>query len=414
MQTDVAIIGGGLCGLLCAAFLREQGLEAVVLEADRIGSGTTGGTTAVLTAQHDLLYQDLEKRAGTGAARAYLENNLWAVERYRQLAEHIDCDFETCDSVMYDTGRTDKLMREVSVLKRLGFRAAFSKETELPFAVAGCVRYPGMAQFHPLKFLAGMAQGLQIFEKTRVTKVAGNTVITDRGNVAAKRIIVACRFPTLNRHGLYWVKMYQCRSYILALAHAGQLAASYVDGGKAGYYFRSYGDLLLVGGGDQRVGRRSRGFPYVAEFVKTHYPDSVIRYAWAAQDCMSLDGVPYIGRYSPALPNVYVLTGFNEWGMTHSLIGAAVLCDMLTGKEPETHRLYDPRRSMLKPQLFCNLGATLLNFAKPTVKRCPHLGCGLNWNKNENTRDCPCHGSRFSEKGELLDGPATKGLGARD
>ena len=408
IETDVAIVGGGLAGLLCAAFLREAGLETVVLEADRIGSGTTGGTTAVLTAQHDVLYQDLEKRAGFDGARAYLNANLWALERFAALAQHIDCDFETCDSVMYDANDAAKLQREVGVLKRLGYSAAFSTETELPFDVAGTLRYPDMAQFHPLKFLAGLAQGHTIFEQTRVTKIEGNTLFTDRGNVSAKRIIVATRFPILNKHGWYWLKMYQTRSYILALEGAGRLSASYVDGGKAGFYFRSYGDLLLVGGGDQRVGRKSRGFPYVAAFVQEHYPDADLRYAWAAQDCMSLDQVPYIGRYSPALPHVFVLTGFNEWGMTHAMIGAARLCDMLTGKTPETPKLYNPRRSIFKPQLFANLGATLLNFVKPTAKRCPHLGCGLTWNDRERSWDCPCHGSRFTEDGGLIDGPAFK------
>lgn len=405
---DVLVIGGGMAGVLCARELAARGIDYALVEAKTIGSGITRGTTAVLTAQHDTPYTKLIKRFGAEKARQYLRANLDAVERFRLLAKEIPCDFEDAPSVVYSLTDEDSMRREANALRDLGFPAEFQKKTRLPFDIAGAVRFPGMAQFHPLKFLYGAARRLSVYENTFVRRMEGNAAITDNGVIRAKSVIIATHFPFINSHGLYFMKMYQMRSFVIALADAPALGGTYVELADDGMYFRGYGGLLLVGGGDRRTGRGCGGFEKVRSFIRRYYPHSTEQCAWATQDCMSLDGVPYIGRYSPATPNLYVATGFNEWGMTSSMAAASVLADMIEGRENPYAPVFLPQRGMLRPQLFANLGTTLADFIIPTARRCSHLGCALVWNKEERSWDCPCHGSRFGAHGRLIDNPAMK------
>ena len=405
---EVLVIGGGMAGMLCALELHARGVDVILVEGQTIGSGTTRGTTAVLSAQHDTLYSTLIRRFGEEKARLYLEANLWALARFRALSQKIPCDFEEKPSFMYSQNDAQFLRREVECVRRLGFPAQFVKKTHLPFEIAGAVLYPEMAQFHPLKFLYGAARELRVYENSFVHRMEGTTVFTDQASIRAKKIIVASHFPFINRHGLFFMKMFQMRSFVVALEHAPDLNVTYVDAGEAGMYFRNYGNLLLVGGGDRRTGHHCGGFETVRGFIRRYFPLARETSAWATQDCMSLDGVPYIGRYSPATPNLFVATGFNEWGMTSSMVAASLLADMITGRKNPFAPVFAPGRSMLRAQLFLNLGATLANFVIPTPKRCTHLGCALSRNREEGSYDCPCHGSRFDEHGHVLDNPAMK------
>ena len=143
------------------------------------------------------------------------------------------------------------------------------------------------------------------------------------------------------------------------------------------------------------------------DFSRFHYPEAKITHHWATQDCMSLDGIPYIGQYSAKTPNLYVATGFNKWGMTSSMVAARMLTDLITGKGSPYADLFSPSRSILRPQLGINAWEAARNLLTPTAKRCPHMGCALKWNSQEHSWDCPCHGSRFTESGKLIDNPAT-------
>lgn len=408
VSTDVLVIGGGMAGVLCARALTERGADCLLVEANRVGGGVTRGTTAVLTAQHDTLYSDMIRMFGAHTAKQYLDANLDAVSRFRKLSESIPCDFKDCPSVMYTSSDAETLRREADAVRGLGFPAEYVTETELPVSCAGAVKYPGMAQFHPLKFLYGAAEGLKIYENTPVRGIRDGVAYTDHGKIRAKKIIVAAHFPFINRRGLFFMKLYQLRSFVIALENAPVINATYVNYADEGMYFRRYGDLLLVGGGDHRPGCKTGGFGAVRSYIQSHFPDAKEKYAWAAQDCMSLDGVPYIGQYSPATPELLVATGFNEWGMTSSMAASQILADMVEEKENRFAEVFSPQRSMMHAQLFANLGTTLGDFVIPTVKRCPHLGCALRWNAAEHTWDCPCHGSRFDENGKILNNPATK------
>lgn len=407
-RTQVLVIGGGMAGILCAWQLQQAGKEVLLLEANQIGSGITAKTTAVLTAQHDYLYQDMVKDFGVETAGAYLKANLKAVDMFQELSQKIPCDFENKSSVQFATGSKKRLLREASVVNNLGFHARFLKKLEFPEDATCAVEYPNMAQFHPLKFLHGLAENLQIYENSRVLDIKGTRAILRQGEVNAEQIIVATHFPFINRHGLYFMKLYQNRSYVLALENAPDPGVTLAELAGQGIYMRRYNDLLLVGGGDHRTGKTKDGFSFLQNYVQMRFPRSRVRYAWANQDCMSLDGLPYVGRYNPGAPNVYVATGFNAWGMTNSMVAANVLTDQILGRDNLLSYPLRPNRSMLHKQLLSNLGTTASDYVSLTTKRCPHMGCALKWNPWEHSWDCPCHGSRFDADGTLLDTPAQK------
>ena len=231
--------------------------------------------------------------------------------------------------------------------------------------------------------------------------------ITTGGMITAKNILLTTHFPTLNKHGGFFLKLYQHRSYVLALEHVPLIEGMYVDDSGTGLSFRRQGDLLLLGGGGHRTGKKGGGWKELERFAARHWPGALVRARWATQDCMSLDGLPYVGQYSPNTPDLWVATGFNKWGMTNSMAAALVLERLIRGKDHPCRELLDPSRSILHPQLAANLWESTVNLLTPTTPRCPHLGCALKWNPAERSWDCPCHGSRFDADGNLLNGPAT-------
>ena len=367
----------------------------------------TGATTAKITTQHGLLYSRLVKEMGYDKARLYFEANRRALDTYREMSRVYPCDFAEATSFVYLQEGEQRLVEEAETVRRLGFPAEKVNVKELPFKVAGAVRFPGQAQFNPVKFFSQIAKGLNIYEKTFVREMAPNQVTTGNGTVRARKIIIASHFPILNKHGYYYLKMYQSRSYVIALENAQKLEGMYVDGNENGLSFRNYGDLLLLGGGGHRTGKKGGNWQELRDFAKKCYPEATEKYHWATQDCMTLDGVPYIGKYSNGTEGLYVATGFNKWGMTSSMAAAQLLSNIVMGTGNRYENVFNPSRSIIRPQLFVNAGEAIVNLIGFSKKRCPHMGCRLKWNKAENTWDCPCHGSRFSEEGRLLDNPST-------
>lgn len=409
-KTDVLVVGGGITGLLCAYMLKTHGVDCILLEADRICRGVTQNTTAKITVQHGFLYDKLLKRFGKEKAQMYLRANERALQNYRALYSRIACDFEEKDNIVYTVKSRQAAERELRALEKLGVTASFEETLPVPIEIAGAVRVQRQAQFNPLKFLAQIAKTLEIYEQTKVFELRENHAYTAHGTVEAKQFIIATHFPIFNKYGGYFLKLYQERSYALALENGPQIDGMYVDEAPKGMSFRNYGDYLLLGGGDHRTGKPGGNYGELRSFAKVHYPACAEAYVWATQDCMSLDGVPYIGQYSKALPNVYVATGFNKWGMTSSMAAAEILCDIVLGKENDCAPVFSPSRNMLTVQLAVNGGTFLTSVLTPTKKRCPHLGCALKWNPTEHTWDCPCHGSRFAEDGKLIENPATDDL----
>ena len=406
-NTDILIIGGGITGILCAYKLKNAGVDCILVEANEISGGITKNTTAKITLGHGLIYDKMIKRFGEDKTRLYIDAQNKAIKEYARLCEKIDCDYETRDNYVYSMGDRKKIEKEVAALGRLGMKAESLDACELPFTVAGAVRVRDQAQFHPLKFLYTIAKDLPIYEHTKVVELMPHKAITNHGEITYKKLIIATHFPMLNKHGLYYLKLYQHRSYVLALKNAKKVEGMYVDESDTGLSFRSYGDLLLLGGGGHRTGKQGGCWQELEDFARKYYKNAEIVGKWATQDCMTLDDIPYIGQYSRSTPDVFVATGFNKWGMTNAMVAADILCDLVRGKSNPYAAVFDPSRTVLHPQLVLNTFESTVGLLTPTAPRCPHLGCALNYNKVEHTWDCPCHGSRFSEHGELIDNPAT-------
>lgn len=410
MKTDVLIIGGGMAGILCCYFLGLSGIDHILVEGKNICSGITKNTTAKITSQHGLIYDKLIKGAGIKKAGMYLSANQAALKLYKELCKDIDCDFKETDAFVYSLENRDKILNEVEALYKLNFKVDFCKSIDLPFSIEGAIKFSNQAQFNPLKFASSITKNQHIYENTFVKKVSGQKAYTEHGTITAKKIIIATHFPFINKHGNYFLKMYQHRSYVIALENANDVNGMYVDEAEKGMSFRNYENLLVIGGGDHRTGEAGGCWKELRDFAKRYYPDAVEKYYWATQDCMTLDGVPYIGNYSNSTPDLYVATGFNKWGMTSSMVAAMLLKDMVLEKKNDFAEVFSPSRSILKPQLAVNASKAVKNLLTISPKRCTHLGCALKWNQFEHTWDCSCHGSRFEESGEIIDNPATRNI----
>lgn len=406
INTDVLIIGGGMAGLLSAYMLNRAGVECCLAEAKSICGGVTKNTTAKITSQHGLIYHKLINRFGLEKARLYLEANEDALNEYRGLCRDIRCHFERQDNYIYSLDDSAVITRELEALKKIGYPARFEKDLPLPFSTQGSVCFPDQASFNPLEFVSGISKGLKIFEHTNVRKLEGTKAVTDKGEIRANKVIVATHFPFINKRGLYFLKMYQSRSYVIALENAGIIKGMYADDSSDGLSFRGYGDLLILGGGGHKTGKKGGQWNQLREFARINYPDAVEKYSWAAQDCATLDDAAYIGRYYPDAENLFVATGFNKWGMTSSMTAAKLLRDMILGYDNPYKRVFDPSRTIMRAGLAANAVNAAFNLLTPTKPRCPHMGCALKWNKEERTWDCPCHGSRFSDDGKIIDNPA--------
>ena len=426
MEAPVAVIGAGLAGILTAYYLKKEGIRSVVLEADRIGSGQTKNTTAKITSQHGLVYDRAIRTFGFSMAEHYARANENAVGEYERLVreKEIDCDFVRCPACLYSGEETKLLKQEAEAAKSLGIKASFETDCELPFSVAGVTKFENQARFHPLRFLRRMAEEAEVYEQTKVLRVRDRSVETNRGTVRAQHIVFACHYPFINVPGYYFARMYQERSYVAALEGAKQPEGMYLGIDRDGLSFRACGDLLLLGGGSHRTGTGQGDYPgsgcrygMLRERAKELYPGCSEAFRWSAQDCMTLDGLPYIGRFSGRKPNWYVATGFGKWGMTSSMVSARILTALIAGRDCPAADIFSPRRRFTAraAKEFTVHGAhTVKGLAKhllpagseSIVQNCPHMGCRLEVNPEEGTYDCPCHGSRFDGEGHLIDGPA--------
>lgn len=456
-QTDVVVIGGGMAGVLTAYLLKEQGVDVLLLEAGTVGSGQTEHTTAKVTAQHGLIYDKLQKSMGPLLAKQYADANQGAVNAYRTLIEKekIECQWEDCPAYLYSLEDIRPLEKEVEAAAGLGLPATFTTETELPFSVKGAVRFEGQARFHPLLFLRALAKGLPIYEHSRVKRVEGTTCFTEQGKVVSKEVVFACHYPFVNFPGAYFMRMHQERSYVLALSGPPVLHGVYLGVDKENAFsFRQAGKVLLLGGENHRTGENRPGGRYLGllEKAQAWWPGCREVARWSAQDCMPMDGVPYIGPYAADAPHWWVATGFQKWGMSTSMVAAKLLTGSIIGREePYTEvfapsrftpaasaknflvdgyhaakdlvrQVLQPPRAVLEELPLGHGGIVDVEGEKVGVykteegkvftvsTRCPHLGCQLEWNPDEKSWDCPCHGSRFDYTGKRLDGPAEEGL----
>ncbi len=422
------VIGAGMAGILTAYLLKKKGEDVIVIEGDRIAGGQTKNTTAKITSQHDLLYHEMIKKAGIRKAEQYAEANEAAIKAYEKIIreEGIACHFERLPSFLYtvEENGKEKLQREADAANALGIAAYYVEEnaiTELPFKVSGAVCFENQAQFHPLEFVRELSDRISIYENAHVLSVRRHVITTDKGVVTAENIIFATHYPIVNVPGFYFIRQHQERSYVLALEGENvprKLSGMYYGIDSGGLSFRSADGKLLFGGGSHRTGKKIKncekaGYSYLRERAQSCYPNAEESAFWAAQDCMPHDKIPFIGKYSIFRPYWYVATGFKKWGMTSSMIAAMIISDMICGRNNPYEKVFSPQRLMVRMGIknFCvDVGESVAGLVKgffgKKQERCSHMGCHLEWNEEEKTWDCPCHGSRFEKDGSLIDNPA--------
>jgi glycine/D-amino acid oxidase-like deaminating enzyme/nitrite reductase/ring-hydroxylating ferredoxin subunit len=467
---DVIVVGGGLTGITTALLLARAGVKTAVIEANEIGSGTSGHTTAKITAQHDIRLSKLSE----DKALAYFNANISGLNFIKSLVDelNIDCDLETQDSYVYALTEPEErdVMKEMQMYDQLGLGAQIVKKTQLPFDIRCALELKNQAQFHPLKYLYALAKSLNdmevpIWEKTKAIGIDrdehGITVHTDKDPIRASAAVLATGYPMIEFPGLFFLRLHQERSYLIAARQQGPFGM-YINAGNPVRSVRSHSlnsePWLLVGGFGHRTGKENQedtGIEPLNTFLRDSYPKTEAVYGWSAQDGKTLDHIPYIGSVYENGPQIYVAAGYDKWGMTNSAAAAMIIADDVTEShhiDAETKIVFSPKRfspGASAGEFVKHLGEVAYDFTAgyatipvgelDDVKKgegavlriggralavykdedghvtmfkahCTHLGCPLEYNAEERSFDCPCHGSRFSMTGDVLEGPAIKPL----
>jgi glycine/D-amino acid oxidase-like deaminating enzyme/nitrite reductase/ring-hydroxylating ferredoxin subunit len=472
-ECDVAIVGAGITGMVTADLVSSAGKRVLVLDMLQSGEGETGHTTAHLTEMFDQWYRrvvrDFSKEEAGLIARASRAAIDWIAKRSTELG---GCGFDWVDGWLYDESGSDldKLKEEVEAAIEAGIRASYHEQVPLPFPVAGGVRFERQAQFHPLEFLFRLirdlkSRGVEIYSGTRVTNVEeenGHCLLeTERGTVRAAHAVFATNVPVIDRLVMQ-TKLYAYRTYAIAVpAVAGDPEGLFYDTMEPYHYTRRQKiderSWLIVGGEDHRTGTETdteKHYAALGAYVAERFGSREIAYRWSGQVIETPDGLPFIGR-NPGADRVWIATGFAGQGFTMGVAAAGLISNLIEGRENPLESLFDPSR--VKPIAGGKRYVTEnlefpLHFLKDRLSRtnvdaksldevgveegkivkvggrklaayrneqgelhlmstvCPHMGCDVRWNRAESSWDCPCHGSRFSPQGEVLNGPARSGL----
>ncbi|WP_018923494.1 FAD-dependent oxidoreductase [Salsuginibacillus kocurii] len=473
VQTSAVIVGGGITGLTTAYLLAKEGMDVTVLEADKLFNGTTGYTTAKITAQHGLIYDELIKHFGEEKAKLYYEANHEGLIFIRDLVEEkgINCDFSEEDAYVYttDENMVPSLKKELEAYEKLGIKGEFQEESPLPFPVKGALKMEKQAQFHPLRYLNYLVDqivemGGKIYEETTAKDIESgdspSVVTEDNNQVTGEYVIVASHFPFEDERGFYFARMKPEQSYVLAIQAEEKFPPGmYISAEDPKRSLRATpsedGELILVGGESHKTGQgveMSKHYEALKSYGHENFTVTSMPYKWATHDLVTLDKVPYIGELSPNQENLFVATGFKKWGMTHGTTAALLLLDLVLERDNEYADLFNPERFQADPSLK-ELVKENSNVAKEFVKgkmekvqtkpedlakgeggivtydgeraggyrdendtlyivdtTCTHMGCEVEWNDGDGTWDCPCHGSRFYKDGGVINGPATEPL----
>jgi len=402
IKTDVLVIGGGTCGVLCAYYLSKD-FNVVLVEADKLAGCKTLRTTATITAVEDVCYTELKRKKGLKYAELYYESNLEAIKEYSRLAKKYHFDFEVVDSSKYTLDDEKLINLEYKLLKSMNADCHLFDKWSLPFNIQSGFTLHNQAQMNPMLLINELSKEFTIYENTRIEAIKKNIAYTKNNKIEAKHIVICTGYPFQRLKGGFFYKLIQYKSYVISTNNPFPFKGNNVGTKPSNLYFRSYKDKLLIGCNDMKVGKKKNGFEDLINFAIKHNLD--VEDCWINQDTMSLDKVPYIGKLKK---NLYVATGFNMWGMTKSMTSALIIRDMILKKENKFKHIFSPYRAMYILPLMRNLGGAILGLLKPTKKRCNHLGCGLSYNQMEDVYECSCHGSKYTKGGNLIDGPAQK------
>jgi len=469
-HVDVCIVGAGISGLTTGYLLARAGKRVAVLDDGPVGGGMTQMTTAHITHQLDDRYFELEKLRGREAARLAADSHSAAIDRIDTIVrqEGIDCDFTRLDGYLFlaDGDTFETLERELEAAHRAGLSSVELVE-RAPFAsfdTGPCLRFPNQAQFHPLKYLARLAQAIvhdggRIYTGSHADEIEGGVpglVHVGTHVVTADAIVVATNAPVNDRVAIHTKQAPYMTYVIAARILPGSVPRVLAwDTGDPYHYIRTYGDFLIVGGEDHKTGQAEdtpERYARLEGWARACFPQmGEVELAWAGQVMETYDYVAFIGRNPMDRDNVFVVTGDSGMGITHGTIAGMLLSDLIVGRPNPWEALYDPSRVTLRAagdfarensnvalqytewltagdvgsvdEISAGSGAIVRHgLEKLAVYRdedgelheceakCPHLGCIVHWNPAETTWDCPCHGSRFDRYGKVINGPANRDL----
>ncbi|MCK8519579.1 FAD-dependent oxidoreductase [Methanoculleus sp. 7T] len=472
-RVDVTVIGGGIAGITTAFLLKRAGLTVALLDAYRIVKGATGYTTAKVTSLHRLIYADLIDRFGSAKAKQYADANQAAIEMIASIVReyNIPCDFERKPAYTYaeSAESRDLVAAEADAAKSLGLPATFTDDVPLPGRAHGAVVLENQAQFHPRNYLLLLAghlpgEGSYIFERTRAVGVEEQTdgvrVTTDWGSLYSDYAVLATHYPIYDRPGSYFSRMRASRSYALGLRIDEPFPNGiFINAAGAVHSWRSQpaggGELVIVTGAAHDTGKAAdtrEHYRRLADYARSVYPVRSIDYHWSAQDYITADRVPYIGRLAEGHDRVFVATGFGKWGMAAGTAAGMILADLIRDRASPWAEVFDPARFKEQPEYpdwvrnklqsagrpfeveaarFDREVAAIphgegrvveINEQKVAVYRdehgavrtldptCMHMACTVAWNNAEKSWDCPCHGSRYDAYGRVIESPTVKDL----
>jgi glycine/D-amino acid oxidase-like deaminating enzyme len=365
LETDVVIVGGGITGLNTAYLLRQAGLSVVVVEKDRIGSGTTGRTTGKVTSQHNLIYEELSSRLGETIAKLYGEANQSAIGQIEKIIrrEKIDCGWQRDDNYIFtnEASQIQRFKSEAKVAAKLGLPASYETSIALPFKIKAAVKFSNQAKFNAYRYIIGLAEactrhGVQVFENSNVVSIQdGNpaTISTREATVTAKDIIVATNVPAfpLMARGAYCILEYPTTSYVVAGKYDGKLKGMYISPDESHYSIFpvtfTKDKLLLIAGRDHIRGPRNgqKRFQQLADYAEQYFGVMSIEYKWSAWDYIAYDNVPLVGKVYPWSKHLFTATAFKKWGLAHSMVAAIILRDQILGQKNPYADIYTPLRT---------------------------------------------------------------------
>lgn len=478
LKADVCVVGAGIAGLTTAYLLSREGRQVVLIDALGIGAGETGRTTAHFFPP-DEWYVDVESGFGTDQARLVADSFTKATDLVESIIqqEQIDCGFERLDGYLYALPENGfkELDKEVEAARRAGVDVELLQQVPgLSFETGPCVRYKNQAQFHPLKYLSGLANafvrnGGKIYCRTRALDVDGNkdmqTVRTSGGKIEAKAVVIATNTPFNDRVVMH-TKQAGYRTYVIGVrVPKGAVPRMLLwDTGDPYYYLRLQSadiaadhDILIVGGADHKVGQDTHPehrYDEIERWVRERFPMAqAVEYRWSGEVMEPSDGPAYLGHNPMDDRNVYIITGDSGNGMTHTTIGAMLVSDLIMGRANPWESFYAPSRKVKHglSDFISEQANTLSRYGEwakggevdsvneiaagdgaivregtrmlavyrdehgelhALSAKCTHLGCVVHWNSAEHSWDCPCHGSRFDTNGEVMHGPAVASLEA--
>ncbi|GAA0444692.1 FAD-dependent oxidoreductase [Lentibacillus halophilus] len=473
IKTDVAIVGGGITGITAAYMLTKQGMKVTLIDAGNILNGVTGHTTAKITAQHGIIYDELMQHFGADNASLYYQAcsdaKQWIEET---ISKHdINCHYQNEDAYIF-TNKDDsisKLETERKAYEQLDIPGEQLDSIPLNIPVQSALKMKNQAQFHPLMYLKQLVEeavndGLEIYEHTTATDIEYNkhpAIITrDEHRITCKYVIQASHYPFYDGQGFYPTRMYPERAYIIAVKTPETFPGGmYISADSPTRSIRSTSmdgeDLWLISGENHKPGQGEstmNHYDALMNYAENTFGISEYVYRWSAQDLTTVDNLPYIGPVTKKEDNIFVATGYRKWGMTNGTIAAKILSDRILNKDNPYAALFLPSRFHADPAIrkFTSMNTdvakhlikgkleytidnikdlapddaavTRINGKRTGVYKdsennlyavdttCKHLGCEVNWNAGDRTWDCPCHGSRYAYTGDVIEGPAKEPL----